>query len=236
VTAMADGKREIDRREFLGDGIRIAGAVGLGGLVALRAAINGQAQEYVWQIDPDKCIACDKCQTLCVLDPSAVKSVQCFQLCGYCDVCTGYFPLTDFELSTAAENQLCPTEAIRRNFIEAQAGVRYFEYTIDEELCIGCGKCVKGCELMNGSLYLQVRHDVCVNCNECAIAVACPAEAFCRVPAGKPALLKRSAREVLLSKARDLSGGDAAEKSRREVLELLDKDARETLDQRAGDG
>ena len=86
-------------------------------------------------------------------------------------------------LDTGAENQLCPTGAITRKYIEKQSGVRYFEYTIDERLCIACGKCVVGCRLMNGSLYLQVRHDRCLNCNECSIAVACPAQAFRRVPA-----------------------------------------------------
>jgi len=67
----------------------------------------------VWQIDPDRCIACRKCETECVLDVSAVKAVNCFALCGYCDVCTGYFPTEDYELDTGAENQLCPTGAIR---------------------------------------------------------------------------------------------------------------------------
>jgi len=33
---------------------------------------------------------------------------------------------------------------------------------------------------------LQVRHDLCDNCNECAIARNCPAEAFVRVPAKTP--------------------------------------------------
>jgi electron transport complex protein RnfB len=163
------------------------GALGLGGAAGLLAIRKGQAEDYVWQIDPDKCIACDKCQTLCVLEPSAVKAVQCFLMCGYCDVCTGYFPETDFERNTAAENQLCPTGAIQRAFIEDP----YYEYTIDESLCIGCGKCVKGCTTFgNGSLFLQVRHDRCLNCNECAIAAACPSGAFRRVPADQPYLLK----------------------------------------------
>jgi electron transport complex protein RnfB len=70
--------------------------------------------------------------------------------------------------------------------------VPYYEYTIDEKLCNGCGKCVKGCNTFgNGSLFLQVRHDRCENCNECAIAVACPSGAFKRVPADKPYLLKK---------------------------------------------
>ncbi len=173
---------------------------GLSGGFALRA---GQAEDYVWQTDPDKCMGCGNCETHCVLDISAVKCVQCFAMCGYCDVCTGYFPTTDFVLNTAAENQLCPTGAIARNFIEEQAGVRYFEYTIDETLCIGCGKCVEGCALMNGSLYLQVRHDLCLNCNECAIAIACPTEAYRRVPASAPTLLKKKAQELLQKRAPD---------------------------------
>ena len=128
-----------------------------------------------------------------MLDLSAVKAVNCFALCGYCDICTGYFPTKDYVLDTGAENELCPTGAVTRKYIEKQSGVRYFEYTIDERLCIACGKCVVGCRLMNGSLYLQVRHDRCLNCNECSIAVACPVEAFRRVPAAAPRLLSRAA-------------------------------------------
>jgi electron transport complex protein RnfB len=166
------------------------------------AARRGPAERLLWQIDPDQCIACDRCQTHCVLDISAVKSVQCFALCGYCDVCTGYFPTKDFVLATGAENQLCPTGAITRRFIEEQAGERFFEYTINESLCIGCGKCVAGCRHMNGSLYLQVRHDRCLNCNECAIAVACPTQAFRRVPAGVPNLLSQAAQGALRAQQR----------------------------------
>jgi electron transport complex protein RnfB len=243
---MADDNRAIDRRGFLVGGVRVAGAIGLVGVAGLRVARRGQPRDRLWQIDPDKCIACDKCRTECVLDPSAARAVQCYSLCGYCDVCTGYFPTSDFELNTAAENQLCPTGAIARTFIEEQAGVRYFEYTITEPDCIGCAKCVKGCALMNGSLYMQVRHDLCVNCNECAIALACPPQAFCRVPADRPVLLKRKAREALQSNARYLSDQIARatsqdkarglEASLERVRELLGKDAREILGQGTSDG
>ena len=62
---------------------------------------------------------------------------------------------------------------------------------VDNELCNGCGKCVEGCNTFgNGSLHLQVRHDRCLNCNECSIAVACPSGAYKRVPADKPYMLK----------------------------------------------
>jgi electron transport complex protein RnfB len=39
-------------------------------------------------------------------------------------------------------------------------------------------------------LFLQVRHDRCLNCNQCAIATVCPSGAFKRVPADHPYLFK----------------------------------------------
>ncbi|MCK5270309.1 MAG: hypothetical protein KAJ46_05970 [Sedimentisphaerales bacterium] len=144
-------------------------------------------RQTVWQIDPYKCIACGNCATYCVLEESAVKCVHAFAMCGYCELCTGYFEPEPAALNSGAENLLCPTGAIIRNKIEDP----YHEYTIDEPLCIGCGKCVKGCNAFgNGSLFLQVRHDRCLNCNECSIAKSCPSGAFRRVPADQPYLLK----------------------------------------------
>jgi len=198
--ASSPNKQHVDRRRFLADWIRTAGAIALGTGAGYAAGRKGQMPQMVWQIDPDVCMACGNCATYCVLDPSAVKAVQFYPLCAMCDLCTGYFDLAHMELNTAAENQLCPTGAIERMFITEQAGVPRFEYHIDEPLCIGCGKCVKGCAMMNGSLYLQVRHDRCVNCNQCSIALACPTQAFRRVPADDPYLLKRKARQILASK------------------------------------
>jgi Na+-translocating ferredoxin:NAD+ oxidoreductase subunit B len=121
------------------------------------------------------------------LPQSAVKAVHQFSMCGYCDLCTAYFEPEPRALDTGAENQVCPTGAIERRFIEEP----YFEYHINEPLCVGCGKCVEGCTRFgNGSLFLQVRHDRCLNCNQCAIARVCPAEAFVRLPASQPYKLK----------------------------------------------
>lgn len=146
-----------------------------------------QQADTVWQLDPDKCIQCGRCATACVLTPSAVKCVHTYAICGYCDLCSGYYVEKASKLDTAAENQLCPTAAIKRTFIEDP----YFEYTIIEDRCIGCAKCVKGCDAFgNGSLFLQIRHDRCTNCNSCAIAEVCPADAFRRVPVEKAYLLK----------------------------------------------
>ena len=177
----------VNRRTFVGDGLRVAGVVGLTGLAGFLVGRKSDAAETVWQLDPNKCVACENCATHCVLDKSAVICVHDFVMCGYCELCTGYFEPESGELTTAAENQLCPTGAIVRKFIEEP----YYEYDIDDHLCIGCGKCVKGCGTFgNGSLYLQVDPHHCVNCNECAIAVACPSEAFSRVPASQPYIRK----------------------------------------------
>lgn len=160
-----------------------AGLGGIGGAAVRRA----RSQDTVWQIDPHRCVQCGRCATECVLTPSAVKCVHAYEMCGYCDLCGGYFQPGATQRTTGAENQLCPTGAIQRTFVEDP----YYEYRIDESLCIGCGKCVKGCATFgNGSLFLQVRHDRCVNCNECAIARRCPAQAFVRVPVSQPYLIK----------------------------------------------
>jgi electron transport complex protein RnfB len=187
VTAMPEGDASIvSRRRFLRDGVRGASLVGLGAAAGV-LGFDAGADGTVWQIDPDKCIACGNCATYCVLVPSAVKCVHAFAMCGYCDLCTGFFEPDPNALNTGAENQLCPAAAIERTFVEDP----YYEYVIDESKCIGCGRCVKGCAAFgNASLFLQIRHDRCANCNECAIAAACPAEAIRRVPAHAPYLLK----------------------------------------------
>ena len=179
-------KKKYDRREFLTNSGRFVlgfGALGLAGL----AAQNSMGGQMVWQIDPFKCTFCGRCATHCVLSESAVKCVHAYDLCGYCDLCGGYYKPGVTNLNTGAENMLCPTAAIERKFIEEP----YFEYEIKEDLCIGCAKCVAGCTSFgNGSLHLQIRHDRCVDCNECAIARVCPSDAISRVPANQPYLIK----------------------------------------------
>ncbi len=182
------GVREsgLSRRDFLGVGARglAVAAVGAatGGL-----ALRGGSSAFVWQLDPALCVHCGRCETACVLTPSAVKAVHAHALCGYCKLCGGYHHPQAKRIDAAAENQLCPTGAIERTFVEDP----FYAYTINEARCTGCAICVKGCaQFGNGSLFLQVRHDRCVNCNACEIARVCPAGAFRRVPAGEPYLLK----------------------------------------------
>ncbi|MCC8133911.1 MAG: ferredoxin [Tannerellaceae bacterium] len=170
----------IARRRFL----RICGSVVAGGsILAVTGALarKGLSTDatHFWQIDPEKCTHCGRCETDCVLPLSAVKCIHASRVCGYCDLCGGFYRSNVKDLNTAAENMMCPTGAITRKFVEDP----YFEYTINEDLCNGCGKCVKGCNSFgNGSLYLQVKQDLCTNCNECQIAKVCPADAISRVP------------------------------------------------------
>lgn len=180
----------INRRSFLHGSLRTLAAFSLGGITAV-AIERSLSTNTVWQLDPYKCIQCGRCATECVQTPSAVKCVHAYNVCGYCDLCGGYYHPHAQKLDTAAENQLCPTGAIVRTFIEEP----YYQYDIIEELCIGCAKCVKGCNTFgNASLHLQVRHNLCANCNECSIARVCPSGAFSRVPNHSPYLLKGSFR------------------------------------------
>ena len=174
------------RRKFIQNGMRFSLLLSLG-TVSAAALRKVTTDDYVWQIDPFKCTQCGRCATECVMSPSAVKCVHAFDLCGYCDLCGGYLKPDANARSTAAENQLCPTAAIERRFIEEP----YFEYHIDEDLCIGCAKCVKGCTSFgNGSLHLQIIHDICLNCNECSIARMCPSDAIKRVKASEAYKIK----------------------------------------------
>lgn len=180
----------IDRRAFLRRLVRF-GAGAAVGAVAVRLGVGASREPTVWQLDPDVCVQCGNCSTACVLRESAVKCVHAFEVCGYCDLCSGFLRENADGRDTGAEHRLCPTAAIRRRYVEDP----YYEYTIDEKLCVACGRCVKGCgDFGNGSLFLQVRHDRCRNCNQCSIARTCPVHAYRRVPAGRPYLLKGRAR------------------------------------------
>ena len=176
------------RREFIRKGTRLSLLLTLG-TVGGFAARNLTPEKYVWQIDPFKCTQCGRCATSCVMTPSAVKCMHAYDLCGYCDLCGGYLKPDANMRATAAEDQLCPTAAIQRKYIEEP----YFEYVINEDLCIGCAKCVKGCSSFgNGSLHLQIIHSICLNCNECSIARLCPSDAISRVKATNPYKVKGS--------------------------------------------
>jgi electron transport complex protein RnfB len=173
-------------------------AIGLG-----RRACSG---DY-WAIAPSKCVntrlgvtgadqVCDLCATKCTLPLSAVRAVNEHAQCGRCCICPAYFDVRSVAGADGLPSKkLCPRDAIVRTVIGDVDPYdplnNFYEYTIDETLCNGCGRCVMECKdpAGLGSIRLEVRHDLCLRCNQCTIAVHCPEEAYCRVgPEAPPAL------------------------------------------------
>jgi Na+-translocating ferredoxin:NAD+ oxidoreductase subunit B len=177
------------RRQFIETTCRVAGVTALAGgavtLIARRASAHA-----VFQVDPLKCAACDICRTACVLPLSAVKAVNEFSKCGYCRLCPAYMDVASAPDEVGIPSgKVCPQDALKRRVVGREdpddPNNNYYEYTVDEARCTGCGKCVKACKppAGNGSLRLEIRYNRCLTCNECSILVACPEAAIVRVVA-----------------------------------------------------
>ena len=188
---------DVSRRDVLGKAARGVVLVGLGGTAAhLVQKADGQV---VWQVDGAKCVnsrlgqvgveVCSLCTTECVVSLSAVRAVNDFSKCGRCYICPAYYNVKSAadEVGLPSE-KLCPRDAIERKPIgyvdPYDPANNFYEYIIDEEKCDGCGKCVMGCKEPTGlgSIRLKVRHNICVDCNRCAISNACPNDALLQVP------------------------------------------------------
>jgi electron transport complex protein RnfB len=184
---------EYTRREVLGHvarGAALAGLAGTAGVLWTKAN-----KTYAWSIDPDLCLDsklgvvnveyCELCATECVLALSAVRSVNEFSKCGRCYVCPAYYKITSAVGPDGLPTEkVCPRDAIKREAIgwidPDDPANNFYEYIIDEEKCNGCGRCVLECKEPAGlgSIKLEVRHDVCLDCNRCSIAAACPEDAY----------------------------------------------------------
>jgi electron transport complex protein RnfB len=181
----------MNRRNYLRFGGQLLGAATLGA-AAWRAfsppsddaEFIAQGRRFAWQVDPEKCLYCGKCATACVRKPSAVKALNDQKKCSNCVVCYGH--ITDTHIASDKINsdgeRVCPYDAVVRvNFSGGVDGM--FLYENDPERCIGCAKCVKRCNQHGTkSMFLAIRPDLCLGCNECSIAVACPHNAVERIP------------------------------------------------------
>lgn len=187
-----DEKKNWGRRSFLRKVGQATCVIALGG-IAYRIAgqhmdeeTAGPRSRYVWQINPDKCTNCGKCETHCVRMPSAVKAVNDQKKCSNCVVCFGH--ISNKEIASdqimSGGKRICPNDAvIRNNHSGGKDG--YFLYDIDSDKCTGCGKCAKVCtEKGTKSMFLIIRPDLCLNCNSCDIARACPDNAIERLYIG----------------------------------------------------
>ncbi len=177
------------RREFIDLTSRAIGLTALGA-AATTLVVRRASAHAVFQVDPVKCAACDLCRTSCVLSLSAVKAVNDFAKCGYCQLCPAYMDVTSQPNEKGIPSgKVCPQDALKRRVVGREdpddPNNNYYEYTVDEAQCTGCGKCIKACKppAGNGSLRLEIRYNRCVTCNECSILVACPEAAIVRVPA-----------------------------------------------------
>jgi len=185
------------RREILGHAVRGATLVGLGGAATYLLTKSGK--EGTWKLNPEACVnsrlgavgvdVCERCATSCVLALSAVRAVNDHDKCGRCYICPAYFDVQSAITPEGLPSQkLCPRDAIDRKPIgdidPDDPANNYYEYTIDERLCNGCGRCVMACKEPAGltSIRLEVRHDLCLDCNRCAIAMDCPDDAYDRSP------------------------------------------------------
>jgi len=183
------------RREVMGHAARGVVFVGLGGTAVLLATKANKT--YAWAIDANKCINsklgevgieyCELCATDCVLTLSAVRAVNEFSECGRCYVCPAYYKITSAVGPDGLPSEkVCPRDAIKREAIgwidPDDPANNFYEYTIDEKLCNGCGRCVLECKEPAGlsSIRLEVRHNVCLDCNRCSIATVCPEDAYDR--------------------------------------------------------
>ena len=181
----------IDRREFFR---RSGHALGLAVLATVSARMLmkpsdeaefiAQGRRFAWQIDPEKCKSCGLCATTCVRKPSAVKAINDPKKCSNCVVCYGHITNSkiDSDKIDSKGERVCPVDAVgRKNFSGGIDGM--FLYSNDPKRCIACGRCTKRCnEHGSQSMFLMIRPDLCLGCNECSIAIACPHDAIERIP------------------------------------------------------
>jgi electron transport complex protein RnfB len=186
----ATHEEKLPRRKFLLGAGRAVAACALAGTAARilmpgkkDAEFDKPGTRYAWRIDPEKCVYCGGCETACIRKPSAVKAVNDQKKCSFCVICYGHVSdqHVDSKHVDKAE-KICPNNAVTRKRLAGGLD-GYYQYTIDAAKCVGCGKCVAECnDRGTSSMFLLIRPDLCLNCNECEIAKQCPAEAIERVP------------------------------------------------------
>jgi electron transport complex protein RnfB len=183
---MPNDPSNIDRREFLRRTAQAVCAIALAGTAfrIFRTATEpapgaSPLPRHAWRIDPERCTHCGTCATACVRKPSAVKAVNDQKKCSFCVVCYGHISNQHIESERIDREgvRICPRNAVkRRNYSGGKDG--YFIYSIDDQKCIGCAQCVKECnDKGTKSMFLLIRPDLCLGCNQCLIALKCPAQA-----------------------------------------------------------
>ena len=117
---------DISRRKMLGNAVRGAALIGMGG--AAFHLIRKADGQVVWQVNAQKCVnsklglvgvdACNLCTTSCVVTQSAVRAVNDSSKCGRCYICPAYFNVKSaVDENGLPSEKLCPRDAIQRTEI-----------------------------------------------------------------------------------------------------------------------
>ena len=157
-------------------------------------------------VDVTKCSGCGMCEMACSFqrdkEYSRFRSViklmkeEALRLdypvtCITCCCCVEACPEGALSLTSKGLIKLDSEKCTGCRTCETACPVGVIEFDEKPLFCTNCGKCVKGCaNFGNGSLYLQIKHELCVNCNQCSIAQSCPAQAIQRQPTSNPYILK----------------------------------------------
>ena len=73
-----DSKKDINRRIFLRSGLNTVAGLAVGGVTGI-VAIRSEVENWVWQLDPNICVQCEKCLEKCPQNlpiPDLLNDVQ----------------------------------------------------------------------------------------------------------------------------------------------------------------
>ncbi len=90
-----------------------------------------------------------------MLSLSAVKAVNEFDKCGYCQLCPAYMDVTSQpDERGIPTGKVCPQDALKRRVVGREdledPNNNYYEYTVDEKLCTGLREVRQGVQAAAG--------------------------------------------------------------------------------------
>lgn len=128
----------------------------------------------VISVIPGRCIGCKQCELICSYVHEGCYSLRLSRIKVMHFEDKGLsVPITCTYCEKPVCQEVCPVEAITNNSLNGVAEV-------NEELCIGCKKCVNACPL--GAIDLHPQKGVVVRCDLCdgdpACVKYCPVKAL----------------------------------------------------------
>jgi carbon-monoxide dehydrogenase iron sulfur subunit len=110
-------------------------------------------------VDVDRCSGCRLCEAVCSFAHENVFGSSVSKITVVKEDVFGFdLPITCWHCHRCLPMEICPSKALRRN----SEGLIY----ANEEECIGCGKCVKACQV--GAIKLHPERHTPLICDQCA--------------------------------------------------------------------